>query len=47
MSSEIYNTSNRFPEFVTEYIPLRYDSGDTEKLPLMTSGEYEEFMDDM
>jgi hypothetical protein len=29
MPSEIYNTENRFPETLTEYIPLRYDSGDT------------------
>ena len=47
LPSEIYNVENRFPEVVSEYIPLRYDAGDTQKLPTFTKEQYEEFLDDM
>ena len=30
-----------------EYFPLRWDMGDTQKLPPMTQAQYEEFIDDM
>lgn len=32
---------------MSEYIPLRYDAGDTQKLPTFTKEQYEEFLDDM
>ncbi len=47
MPSHIYKTQNNFPEEVKEYFPLRYDMGDTRKIPPMTIGAYEEFMEDM
>jgi hypothetical protein len=47
MPSELYNTSNKFPEELKEYFPLRWDMGDTQKLPPMNQGDYEEFIDDM
>ena len=47
MPSEIYNTENRFPQELKEYFPLRYDMGDTQKVPPMSAEDYEEFLDDM
>jgi hypothetical protein len=47
MPSEIYNTANMFPEQQNEYIPLRWDAGDTQKLPQFTQAQYEDFLEDM
>lgn len=47
MPSHIYNTDNFFPQEKKEYVPLRYDMGDTRKIAPMTKGDYEAFMEDM
>ena len=39
-------TQKLFPTFTSEYFPLRYDIGDTQKMRPMTSEQYEELAEE-
>lgn len=44
--SSQFPTQNLFPKISREYYPLRYDMGDTQKLPQLSAEEYEELAEE-